>query len=190
MVLVLGGIGTARIARGRADLRPTRVTENEDTSSASAETQRQIQELRGELAMLRLNTATPIEPKNAAATDEKTAPGASMAANSDTAAAQAPPPPDPEADFRLEPVDSAWADTAASHIASTLARTNLKAKTRNTECRSRTCRIEMLEDPSSPVFSQINPLLADDFPTGAMVHAFGPDGKATTTFYYQRRQTP
>jgi hypothetical protein len=189
-MLALVALGTARLARGRADQRHSGVIDAEEVPSASAETQRQIQELRGELALLQLKAAIPVEPKSGEPSADKGGGAGAEGDISNEAHAKEPPPPDPEGDFRLEPVDSVWAETASARVSSALERANVTAKARSTECRGRTCRIEIVDDPMGQVFSQINPLLAVDFPTGTSIRTIGADGKSVTTFYFRRQETP
>jgi hypothetical protein len=184
--LALGGLGIARIARGNATARRSAQEVVADAPGELSETRRQIQELRGEIAALKMQSAAPSQG-GGGTTGEATTPVGAPTEGSEHSNEKAAPPPDPEGDFRVEPVDRAWADKAEAEVTSALERAKVREKVRSTECRSQICRIEMVDgDLAHPVFSQINPLLAADFPTGSSIRTIGGDGTPVTTFYFAR----
>jgi hypothetical protein len=185
-IVALGVLGTARIVRGRAIARQPLPTVAIEAPWEQSDTQRQILELRGELAALKMKVAAPSLAGGGTTNDTVTPVGARAEA-SEHSSEKAAPPPDPEGDFRLEPVDPAWADKATAQVRSALEHANVREKVRSTECRSRICRIEIVDgDIVQPVFSQINPLLAADFPTGSSIRTIAGDGTPVTTFYFAR----
>jgi hypothetical protein len=176
-VFSAGVIGYAR-AKGQA--RAAQPSAEAPESADDGETKRQLAELRGELAALRLTAArngTPAAPPSA----DEAQPAESREAAPPAAKG---PPPDPEADFRAEPIDSGWASSASARVSTAFKADNVKAVVRNMECRSRSCRVEV-EDPDirNPVFFRVNEHLSAEFPNAIEVDSVVGDRRVSTLYF-------
>lgn len=94
-----------------------------------------------------------------------------------------------EAEYQLEGRDAGWARETQSAITRALDGLPALSKgLRNVECRSETCRVEVVND-HHPDFDKQLPLLSlrlDGLPSAQYDHSPEPDGKVRTVVYFKR----
>ncbi|MES2353484.1 MAG: hypothetical protein V4568_03605 [Pseudomonadota bacterium] len=98
-----------------------------------------------------------------------------------------------EAAFRNEPNDSKWSSRAASTLQDALTGDDAaRANMRNVECRSHTCRVEIIDDGSGQLAKSM-PLIAQrvaqTFPTMTANQIDQGNGTSTTVLYMSRDNT-
>ena len=96
-----------------------------------------------------------------------------------------------EAGFNEEPTDARWASDTSSLIQRALAsQPPLHAATRSTECRSRTCRVELNTDSQgelSDAISSLTNTLGDQLPTVMYDRLDEAGGRQTQVLYFSRQ---
>ena len=97
-----------------------------------------------------------------------------------------------EAGFNDEPTDSRWAGEVRTKIEAALAAyPPLRAAARSTECRSRTCRVELSTDAQGSLSDDISALtsaLGEQLPTVMYDSIDEPGGRQTQVLYFTRDQ--
>jgi hypothetical protein len=95
-----------------------------------------------------------------------------------------------EADFEAESRDPHWARETAADFEGVVAHNDrLKGAFQNIECRSSTCRVEMLDDRSKEFTLQLSELartVGPNLPTMNGERKTRPDGTAVAVFYWSK----
>ena len=95
-----------------------------------------------------------------------------------------------DADFNEEPTDARWAGEASSAIQRALAsQPLLHAATRSTECRSKTCRVELALDAQVDLTDTVDGLaqaIGPQLPTVRYDRVDEPGGRQTQVLYFSR----
>ncbi|MBS0449357.1 MAG: hypothetical protein JSR59_25845 [Proteobacteria bacterium] len=131
-------------------------------------------------------------PMAAPAVHEAASPRMDAQARAEAARAERRRAADGEADFRAEPVDAAFVAGTVDKVRGAFegASEPLRSRLRSVECRSRSCRVELVDVLAPrPDDSELIPVLnriADTLPRASVTRPDGPDADGRVVLYLSR----